>query len=317
MPNIISKHDVFVCHASEDKEEIATPLADELRQYRLDVWYDDFTLTAGDDLEIKINDGLKKSRYGIVILSEKFFEKLSAKSSKKGWLKKELGALLTKEKNGQKVILPVLHKLTPEQVKAHSSVLANKHALRSSDGIPKVAENLIRVIDDGVYLDKPDTISIGESLIANNPLEMISQRAEERDNYWEITLKFNVKNNILYYPTLMVVFYTFDSVSPAKKRYPNAKKEDAQKVEFVERRLLITDVGEESYGYIWEGFDRGHQWINGIVVFRRNNLMVRIEHLIPYVEGASPIDMAEQYAKLVDSRIVSKMKEKIQESNHE
>ncbi len=75
------------------------------------------------------------------------------------------------------------------------------------------------------------------------------------------------------------------------------------------KRLVITHVSEESYGYIWEGFDRGHQWINGIVVFRRYNLMVRIEYLIPNVQGKSPIDKAERYAQLVDSKIVDKMTE--------
>lgn len=293
--------DVFVCHASEDKRKFATPLATELKQYRLKVWYDDFILTAGDDLEKTIDDGLKISRYGIVILSKNFFGKK--------WPKHELDALATKEKNGKKVILPVWYNLKPEQVKAYSLPLANRHALRSRDGIPNVTKNLIRVIDDGVYLNKTDTITIGESLRTTISLEMVSERAKERENCWEITLEFNDKNNILSFPTLKVVFYTFDSISLAKKRYPNAKKEDAQKVELIGKRLVITHVSEESYGYIWEGFDRGHQWINGIVVFRRYNLMVRIEYLIPNVQGKSPIDKAERYAQLVDSKIVDKMTE--------
>jgi len=50
--------DIFICHASEDKEAIARPLANALKQAGLDVWYDEFTLTLGDSLRRKIDHGL-------------------------------------------------------------------------------------------------------------------------------------------------------------------------------------------------------------------------------------------------------------------
>jgi TIR domain len=50
--------DIFICHASEDKEAIARPLANALKQAGLDVWYDEFTLTLGDSLRRKIDYGL-------------------------------------------------------------------------------------------------------------------------------------------------------------------------------------------------------------------------------------------------------------------
>jgi hypothetical protein len=46
--------DVFISHASEDKESVARPLAEELISRGLKVWYDDLTLTSviafGDQL---------------------------------------------------------------------------------------------------------------------------------------------------------------------------------------------------------------------------------------------------------------------------
>jgi hypothetical protein len=36
--------DLFISHASEDKEAIALPLADRLIQLGYDVWYDDYSL---------------------------------------------------------------------------------------------------------------------------------------------------------------------------------------------------------------------------------------------------------------------------------
>jgi len=68
-------HDVFICHASEDKKVLVRPLAEALRERNIDVWYDEFSLRVGDSLRQSIDRGLKAARYGIVVLSPAFFEK--------------------------------------------------------------------------------------------------------------------------------------------------------------------------------------------------------------------------------------------------
>lgn len=296
-------YDVFICHASEDKDEIATALANELKLHGLEVWYDDFIFTSGDKLEETILKGLNRSRYGIVIISNHFFVK--------DWPKKELDWLSRREVDGRKVILPIWHNVTKEEVNNYSTELANTHALQSSDGILKVIENLIRVIDDGVYLTEEDIKAIDKSFKESNPLKMIYDRAEERGNYWEYTLKFNAPTNPFSIPTLKVVFYTYKSISPAKRRYPDAKNEDAKKVESWGQRLLVTDVSEESYGYTNRGRNKDVDWEVGVVVFRRYNLLIRIEHLYPIEpQIRRSIDKAEEYARIVDSRIITLMKDK-------
>ena len=65
-------HDVFISHASEDKEDIVRPLANALMSKNLDVWYDEFTLRIGDSLRQKIDKGLANSRVGLVVLSPSF-----------------------------------------------------------------------------------------------------------------------------------------------------------------------------------------------------------------------------------------------------
>ena len=65
--------DVFICHAWEDKESIARPLAYALQKAGLRVWYDEFTLRVGDGLNRSINYGLSQSQYGVVVLSPHFF----------------------------------------------------------------------------------------------------------------------------------------------------------------------------------------------------------------------------------------------------
>lgn len=84
--------DFFICHASEDKEAIAKPLADTLRGRRMAVWYDEFSLSLGDSLRESIDYGLANSRFGIVILSPRFFEK--------HWTRQELNGLAAREVKG-------------------------------------------------------------------------------------------------------------------------------------------------------------------------------------------------------------------------
>ena len=69
------KWDVFISHASEDKEDFVRPLAEKLQKCGVKVWYDEFELKMGDSLSDSINRGLQESKYGIIVLSQAFFEK--------------------------------------------------------------------------------------------------------------------------------------------------------------------------------------------------------------------------------------------------
>ena len=68
-------YDAFICHASEDKELLVRPLAENLVEHGFDIWYDEFELTVGDSLRQSIDRGLASSRFGIVILSPAFLGK--------------------------------------------------------------------------------------------------------------------------------------------------------------------------------------------------------------------------------------------------
>lgn len=131
------KYDVFICHASEDKDQIARPLAQQLQNLGLKVWYDDFELTIGDRLRRKIDHGLIDSQYGIVILSPNFF--------KKEWPQRELDGLVAKDKGTEKVILPVWHNVTKDDVAKYSLTLADTVAVDTKHGVEYVAQNILLV----------------------------------------------------------------------------------------------------------------------------------------------------------------------------
>jgi hypothetical protein len=130
--------DAFICHASEDKEAFVSDLADALTARGLAVWYDKFALKVGDSLRRSIDRGLSQSRYGIVILSKNFFQK--------EWPQKELDALVSREVEHEKVILPVWHNVESADVEQFSRLLADRLALNSTDGIEAVADAIVDVI---------------------------------------------------------------------------------------------------------------------------------------------------------------------------
>lgn len=126
--------DAFICHASEDKKDFVDPFARRLRDSGLSVWYDVFSLKVGDSLRRKIDEGLTKSRYGIVVLSKHFFSK--------EWPQNELDGLMSKEIAGTKVILPIWHNITAEEVRAKSPILAGRVAAKSEHGLEKVMSEI-------------------------------------------------------------------------------------------------------------------------------------------------------------------------------
>ncbi len=138
--NVIHQWDLFICHASEDKESFVRPLASSLQGKGLKVWYDELTLKIGDSLRESIDKGLSSSRFGLVVLSPAFFDK--------HWTRKELDGLAAREVKDKKVILPVWHNVSYEDVLKYSPMLADRLAVLSSKGIHAVVEEILRAMGD-------------------------------------------------------------------------------------------------------------------------------------------------------------------------
>lgn len=132
-------YDVFISHASEDKEQVVRPLAHALVNGGLKVWYDEFELRLGDSLRRKIDIGLARSRFGVVVLSRAFFGK--------GWTNYELDGLVTRSITGEQVILPIWHDITKQELIEYSPSLADKVARSTATHtIEEIANEIIEVI---------------------------------------------------------------------------------------------------------------------------------------------------------------------------
>jgi len=155
--------DIFISHASEDKDDVAKPIAEYLAGLGAKVWYDEFALELGDSLSRSIDKGLASSRFGLVIFSAAFF--------KKDWPEYELRGLVAKELGRDKVILPIWHNVDKEDVVAFSPPLADKLALRSSDHSPEeIALRVLAVV-------RPDLL---EHLHARIAFQKALEKAERK-----------------------------------------------------------------------------------------------------------------------------------------
>ena len=135
----LKEYDVFISHAAEDKDEIVRPLANALRASGLTVWYDEFELVIGDSLRRKIDAGIARSKFGVVVLSTHFFAK--------GWPQYELDGITTMSVSGKQAILPIWHNLTKAQVIAESPSLADKVARNTADfTVEEIAKEIAQVI---------------------------------------------------------------------------------------------------------------------------------------------------------------------------
>jgi len=131
--------DVFISHASEDKDDVVRPLSHALKSGGLKVWYDEFELRIGDSLRRKIDQGLARSRFGVVVLSRAFFQK--------GWTNYELDGIVTKAVTGEQIILPIWHNISKAEVIEYSPSLADKLARNTATHtVDEIAEEIIEVI---------------------------------------------------------------------------------------------------------------------------------------------------------------------------
>jgi serine/threonine protein kinase len=124
--------DLFISHASEDKNDFIRPLVQALVREGVTVWYDDYEMTIGSDLVKSINKGLTQSRYGVVVMSPNFF------NAKKTWPDREVSALLAlDDADGHSRVLPIWHQVDKTEVAKHNPLLLRLIAWKSADHTPE------------------------------------------------------------------------------------------------------------------------------------------------------------------------------------
>ena len=132
--------DVFICHASDDKGDVVEPLYRHLDSVGIRCWYDRGEIMWGDSIVGKINEGLRSSRFVIVVVSPALL--------KKAWATKEMNAALSQEiDSGETRVLPLVVGTDEElrQITAQLVIQRDKRYLRWR-GDPKEIEVELRAL---------------------------------------------------------------------------------------------------------------------------------------------------------------------------
>lgn len=116
--------DVFLCHAWDDRKEVAKDLHDQLESRGVSVWFSEKDVALGTSLLREIDKGLAKSRVGIVLVTPAFLKRVQAE----GIADKELSALLARD-----LLVPIVHDTTYDALRAVSPLLGSRSGLDTAE----------------------------------------------------------------------------------------------------------------------------------------------------------------------------------------
>ena len=114
------RHDLFLCHAWDDRHGAARELYGLLKSLDATVWFSEEDVGLGKSLLREIDRGLKNSRIGAVLVTPALLESLEVE----GIADKELSALLATDR-----VIPVAHGTTFEALREVSPLLAARSGL--------------------------------------------------------------------------------------------------------------------------------------------------------------------------------------------
>ena len=259
------KYDVFISHASEDKDAIVRPLATELERLSVRVWYDEFSLKFGDSLSASIDKGLKESRFGLLVLSKNFLGK--------NWPDYEYRSLLTRQTDGEKVILPLWYGVTKEDVKGYSLFLADIMGFPvSEDNLMVATLSILRVVRPdiwqgirmGIVLRKA-TEDAEPVLIKRSQLKMATSKQSQ------LTRQQIVRSKAIYYGIGRHLNLSFDKYVDNYELDMVPERElqsweimNASYLEMLDRHPDATERDKKDYFNVLLSLSMGMKYVKGV-----------------------------------------------------
>ena len=121
----MEQYDIFLSHANADKLDFVEDLKKSFDKLDIKVFYDKDSIEWGDKWKDRILNGLENCRFGVIVVSENFFDR--------EWTEKELKELLSRQKSsGQKLILPIIHNISADMLYKKYEKLSEIQFLDSS-----------------------------------------------------------------------------------------------------------------------------------------------------------------------------------------
>jgi len=131
--------DVFLCHAWDDRKNIAKELHDLLEASGVSVWFSEKDILLGSPFLREIDKGLAKSRVGIVLVTPALLKRLAGEG---GIADKELSVLLARD-----LLIPIVHNTTMEELREISPMLASRNGLSfAEESIAEIVAKLAELV---------------------------------------------------------------------------------------------------------------------------------------------------------------------------
>lgn len=242
------KYDIFISHASEDKDLLVRPLAMILERLSVRVWYDEFSLKLGDSLTTSIDIGLQESRFGLLVLSKSFLGK--------NWPDYEYRSLLTRQIDGDKVILPLWYGVTKEDVKKYSLYLADIKAVSiTKDNYKAVIALILRVVRPDIWQEMRMRGVLRKVVVEGTPgVTKLSEIKRETKKQSKLSPQQYIRSKAVYYGIGRHLKQTFDEhveqyeldVVP-ERELQTWEIMNACYLEMLERHVNATDRDREDY----------------------------------------------------------------------
>lgn len=135
LPVDAREYDVFVSYARIDGAGVAGRLDAALRALGVTVWFDEIAIQPGRSQSLQMDQGLRKARAGVVVLTAAYL-------AGRFWTERELGALLHKP-----IVIPVLHQVTFSDVKEYSGILPDLAGFETSqDSVNDIAAKIAAAV---------------------------------------------------------------------------------------------------------------------------------------------------------------------------
>jgi len=153
--------DIFLCHAREDKAAVVETLAFELERRGISCWIDEAQIRLGQSITEQVNEGLKTSRYVVVVLSPAFMAK--------NWPKRELWAAINMEASSGEVKVICVLSGTHEDMRLIIQalpILNDKLYARWDGAADLVARDLQRAISSQPLPVDEDIVQCGKCFSA-------------------------------------------------------------------------------------------------------------------------------------------------------
>ena len=139
------KYDFFLCHAWDDRRETAKELYDALVRAGVSVWFSENEVLLGSNLMREIDNGLSKSRAGVVLITKSFIKRIKAE----GVADKELSALLARD-----LLVPIVHGVTYDDLREESPLLASRSGFDTADDtMEEIATKISELVSTDAFSD--------------------------------------------------------------------------------------------------------------------------------------------------------------------